>query len=355
MNDPRSESYARLVWRQYRRNWLAMLSLYGILALAFVAVFADFIANEKPYVVRVEGRTYAPILVDYAVFAGLMTMPAALRDLDYRHLPQDARAWFPPIPYSPSRADLSEEAFAPPSARHWFGTDQLGRDVASGMVHGSRISLTVGLVVVAIQLTIGMLLGGLAGYYGGGVDLVLSRVFEVMLSIPTFFLILTVAAVLPPSIYNVMVILGLTGWVDIARLVRGESLKLRSLDFVTAARSLGAGTRAIMMRHLLPNGLAPVLVSASFGVASAILAESGLSFLGIGVPAGLVTWGSILAVSQQNTFAWWLAVFPGLAIFLTVTAYNLAGDGLRDALDPHLRGEPALLEAAPLSAGHATA
>jgi peptide/nickel transport system permease protein len=354
VSEPRSESYSRLVWRQYRRNWQAMVSLCGILALAFVAVFADFIANEKPYLVQVQGKTYAPILVDYAVSAGLMTMPTPLRDLDYRHL-EDAHAWFPPIPYSPGRADLSEEAFAPPSARHWFGTDQLGRDVASGMVHGSRISLTVGLVVVGIQLTIGMLLGGLAGYYGGGVDLVLSRVFEVMLSIPTFFLILTVAAVLPPSIYNVMAILGLTGWVDIARLVRGESLKLRSLDFVTAARSLGAGTRAIMVRHLLPNGLAPVLVSASFGVASAILAESGLSFLGIGVPAGLVTWGSILAVSQQNTFAWWLAVFPGLAIFLTVTAYNLAGDGLRDALDPHLRGEPALLDTPPASAARAHA
>ena len=355
MTEPlRSESYARLVWRQYRHNWQAMASLCGILVLAFVAVFADFIANQKPYLVRVQGTTYAPILIDYAVSAGLMAMPAPLRDLDYRHLEGD-HAWFPPIPYSPSRADLSEEAFAPPSARHWFGTDQLGRDVASGMVHGTRISLTVGIVVVTIQLTIGMLLGGLAGYYGGAIDLVLSRFFEVMLSIPTFFLILTVAAVLPPSIYNVMVILGLTGWVDIARLVRGESLKLRSLDFVTAARSLGAGTRAIMVRHLLPNGLAPVLVSASFGVASAILAESGLSFLGIGVPAGLVTWGSILAVSQQNTFAWWLAVFPGLAIFLTVTAYNLAGDGLRDALDPHLRTVPELLALEPASAGRADA
>jgi len=351
MSEPvRSESYARLVWRQYRHNWRAMVSLYGILALTFVAVFADFIANEKPYLVRVEGKTYAPILVDYAVSTGLMAQPAPLRDLDYRNL-QDGDAWFPPIPYSPSRADLSQEAFAPPSARHWFGTDQLGRDVASGMVHGTRISLTVGIVVVTIQLTIGMLLGGLAGYYGGTADLVLSRLFEVMLSIPTFFLILTVAAVLPPSIYNVMVILGLTGWVDIARLVRGESLKLRSLDFVTAARGLGASTSAIMIRHLLPNGLAPVLVSASFGVASAILAESGLSFLGIGVPAGLVTWGSILAVSQQNTFAWWLAVFPGLAIFLTVTAYNLAGDGLRDALDPHLRGAPSIVELELVSMG----
>ncbi len=333
----RSDSYARLVWREFRRNRRAMTSLYGILALALVAVFADFIANEKPYLVTIGGRTYSPILVDYAASAGLMRPPEALRDVDYARL--DARdAWFPPIPYSPSRADLREEAFAPPSARHWLGTDQLGRDVASGLVHGSRISLTVGIVVVAIQLTIGVFLGVLAGYYGGAVDLALSRFFELMLAIPTFFLILTVAAVLPPSIYNVMAILGLTGWVDIARLVRGESLQLRSLDFVTAARSLGARDLSIMWRHLLPNGLAPVLVSASFGVASAILAESGLSFLGVGVPADLVTWGSILAVSQQNTFAWWLAVVPGFAIFLTVTAYNLVGDGLRDAFDPQVHG-----------------
>jgi peptide/nickel transport system permease protein len=191
--------------------------------------------------------------------------------------------------------------------------------------------------VTVIQLTVGVFLGGLAGYYGGWVDLSLSRLFELMLAIPTFFLILTVAAVLPPSIYNVMIILGLTGWVGVARFVRSEFFKLRALDFVAAARALGVSNAAVMFRHILPNALAPVLVTASFSVASAILAESALSFLGIGVPADLVTWGSILAISEQNTFAWWLAVFPGLAIFVTVTAYNLLGDGLRDALDPRLK------------------
>ena len=151
MSDPgRSESYARLVWRQFRRQRRAMVSLYGIVGLAVVALFADFIANEKPYLVTIGGRTHAPILVDYAVSAGLMRMPEALRNVDYRQVPRED-AWFPPIPYSPGRADLREEAFEPPSARHWFGTDQLGRDVASGLVHGSRISLTVGLVVVAIH------------------------------------------------------------------------------------------------------------------------------------------------------------------------------------------------------------
>jgi peptide/nickel transport system permease protein len=197
------------------------------------------------------------------------------------------------------------------------------------MIHGIRISLTIGLVVVLIQATVGIALGALAGYYGGVADLALSRVIELMLAIPTFFLLLVVAATFPPSIYWVMAILGLTGWVGIARFVRGEFLKVRAMDYVAAARSLGASDLRIMWRHVLPNAIAPVLVSMSFGVAGAILTESALSFLGIGVPAQLVTWGSLLSVAQSNTTAWWLAVFPGAAIFITVLAYNLLGDGPR--------------------------
>jgi peptide/nickel transport system permease protein len=336
MSEKRSESYGALVWRQFRKNRRAVASLCAIGVLLAVALLADFIANDMPYYVVVNGRTYFPIAIDYGVRLGLVSWPPALRDVDFKRLPNEG-ALFPPIPYAARRADLSEESFSPPTARHWLGTDQLGRDVASGMVHGARISLTIGIVVAGIQLTVGIFLGGLAGYYGGWVDLGLSRLFELMLAIPTFFLILTVAAVLPPSIYNVMAILGLTGWIGVARFVRSEFFKLRGLDFVTAARALGISSSAVMFRHILPNALAPVLVSASFSVASAILAESALSFLGIGVPADLVTWGSILAVSEQNTFAWWLAVFPGFAIFTTVTAYNLLGDGLRDALDPRLK------------------
>jgi len=336
VNAPRSQSYGSFVWRQFRKNRRALWSLYGIAVLLIVAVLADFLANDKPYYVVLQGRTYYPLFIDYGVRLGIATWPKPLLDADYKTLPNEG-AWFPPVPYLPRRADLSEESFSPPSRRHWLGTDQLGRDVASGMIHGARVSLTIGLVVASIQLTVGVLFGGLAGYYGGWIDLALSRCFELMLAIPTFFLIVTVAAVLPPSIYNVMAILGLTGWVGVARFVRSEFFKLRGLDFVIAARGLGVSNTAVMFRHILPNALAPVLVSASFTVASAILAESALSFLGIGVPADLVTWGSILAVSEQNTFAWWLAVFPGLAIFATGTAYNLLGDGLRDALDPRLK------------------
>jgi peptide/nickel transport system permease protein len=336
VSERRSQGYWALVWREFRKNRRALASLYGIALLIGVAICADLIANDMPYYVVVGGRTYFPIAIDYGVRLGLTSWPEALHQVDFKNLDNQG-ALYPPIPFTPRRADLSEESFSPPTSRHWLGTDQLGRDVASGMIHGTRISLTIGVVVTVIQLTVGILLGGLAGYYGGWIDLALSRLFEMMLAIPTFFLIVTVAAVLPPSIYNVMAILGLTGWVGVARFVRSEFFKLRGLDYVVAARALGVSNRAVMFRHILPNALAPVLVSASFSVASAILAESALSFLGIGVPADLVTWGSILAISEQNTFAWWLAIFPGLAIFATVTAYNLLGDGLRDALDPRLK------------------
>jgi peptide/nickel transport system permease protein len=308
-------------------------------ALALLALSADFVANDKPYYMKIDGESYFPIAIDYGVSLGLREWPAPLLNQRMSELAKRAdTALWPPIPYSASVPDIRGDVFEPPSRAHWFGTDGLGRDVAAGMIHGTRISLTIGLVVVAIQATVGIAFGALAGYYGGLADLVLSRLIELMLAIPTFFLLLVVAATFPPSIYWVMAILGLTGWVGIARFVRGEFFKVRAMDFVAAAQSLGASDLRIMFRHVLPNAIAPVLVAMSFGVAGAILTESALSFLGIGVPAHLVTWGSLLSVAQSNTTAWWLAVFPGSAIFVTVLAYNLLGDGLRDALDPREQG-----------------
>jgi peptide/nickel transport system permease protein len=335
----RTESYAVRVWRELRRNRRAFSGLWIVAVLAVVALVADFVANDKPYYIEVEEERYFPVLIDYGVMLGLRTWPEPLLNADYERLAEGAtRVWWPPIPYSSTGVDIRGDIFEAPSGAHWLGTDRLGRDVAAGMIHGARISLTIGIVVVTIQATIGILLGGIAGYYGGWVDLVLSRIFELVLGIPTFFLIITAAAILPPSIYILMAILGLTGWVGIARLIRSEFLKIRAQEFVIAAQGLGGSDARIMLRHILPNAIPPVLVSMSFGVATAILAESSLSFLGIGVPQHLVTWGSILAVARANTFAWWLAVFPGLAIFITVTAYNLLGDGLRDALDPRVTG-----------------
>lgn len=340
MTTAQPQSYWARVWADLKRNRRAVWGLRIVLVLAAIGLLADFVANDKPYYLELDGETYLPIAIDYGVKLGIRSWPEPLLNVDFAELSRQAdRAFWPPIPYSSSGVDISGTIFQPPSMVHWLGTDRLGRDVASGMVHGVRISLTIGLVVVAIQATIGVLLGGIAGYYGGWIDIALSRLFELMLGIPTFFLILTVAAIFPPSIYLLMAILGLTGWVGIARIIRSEFFKLRAQEFVVAARSIGGSDSRVMLRHMLPNAIAPVLVAMSFGVAGAILAESGLSFLGVGVPADLVTWGSILAVARANTFAWWLAVFPGTAIFVTVTAYNLLGDGLRDALDPKLDTE----------------
>jgi len=335
MTARRPEGFWPRVWADLRRRPAAMWGLRVVGCLAVIALFSDLLASDRPYYLRVDGVSYSPALIEYGVWLGVRDWPAPLASLDFKRIAERAEAvWWPPIPYSSTRVDITGDVFEPPSAEHWLGTDSLGRDVAAGIVHGVTVSLTIGLVVVVIQALLGIALGGIAGYYGGGIDLVLSRVFELWLAIPTFFLILTVAAVFPPSIYAVMAILGLTGWVSIARFIRGEFLKVRSMDYVAAARVLGASDARVMLRHILPNAIAPVLVSASFGIASAILTESGLSFLGIGVPRHLVTWGSILSEARSNTFAWWLAVFPGAAIFITVTAYNLLGDGLRDALDP---------------------
>jgi peptide/nickel transport system permease protein len=237
-------------------------------------------------------------------------------------------------PYDPD--DINVKAILlEPSAQHWMGTDGLGRDVLSRMLYGGRISLLVGLVAVGISTAIGILLGALAGYYRGWVDTLIMRLVDVMLSIPSFFLILAVIAFLTPSIFNVMIVIGLTSWMGVTRLVRAEFLSLNSREFVQAARALGAKDARLIFTHLLPNSLTPIIVSSVLGVAGAVLLESGLSFLGLGVQAPQASWGNILSDGKNYIqFAWWLSLFPGLAILMTVLGYNLLGEGLRDALDP---------------------
>ncbi len=330
-----SQSYWSRVWQHFKRNTPAVLGLWLSVVLLLIALFADFIANDKPYYLVHQGKTFFPILHSYLDQLGLAPLPAELRQADFTQLAAD-RVIFPPIPYRPNQIDLPVP-LDEPSPTHWLGTDQLGRDVLAGIIHGSRISLSIGFISMGIATLIGLALGSVAGYFGGWVDLVISRLFELMLGIPTLFLILTIAATLTPNIFYTMLIIGLTSWVGIARLTRNEFLKVRNLDYVTSAVALGVPTPRILIRHILPNALAPVLVSVVLGIAAAILVESGLSFLGIGVPADLVTWGSILNEARSNTFAWWLAIFPGAAIFLAVVAYYLVGEGLRDALDPRLK------------------
>jgi len=241
-------------------------------------------------------------------------------------------------PYDPLAIDLTR-ILAPPSWQHWCGTDQLGRDVLSRMIWGAGISLKVGFVATGIAVLIGALLGALAGYYGGWWDMVIMRLVDVMLCFPTFFLILAVIAFLEPSIWNIMIIIGATGWMGIARLVRADFMSLKERDFVTAARVLGASDTRIIFRHILPNAMTSILVAATLGVAGAILTESALSFLGIGVQPPTPSWGNILTAGKDNIdIAWWLSLYPGLAILITVLGYNLLGEGIRDALDPRLRG-----------------
>lgn len=241
-------------------------------------------------------------------------------------------------PYNPDSIDR-RHVLDPPGIDHPLGTDDLGRDVLSRMIWGSRISLAVGFVAVGIATIIGMILGAVSGYYGGWTDRVVMRFIDIMLAIPTFFLILAVIAFIGPSIWNIMTIIGLTSWMGVARLVRAEFLSLKEREFVLAARAVGASDMRIIFRHLMINSMAPVLVSAVLGVAGAVLVESALSFLGIGVQPPTPSWGNILTLGKDNIeIAWWLSVFPGLAILVTVLGYNLLGEGIRDSIDPRLWG-----------------
>ncbi|MBF0292133.1 MAG: ABC transporter permease [Nitrospinae bacterium] len=283
MSSAPAKSYKRIFWERFSRNQLAIAGGVIVVSLFIAAIFAPHIA-----------------------------------------------------PYDPSFIN-TKASLLPPSLTHPFGTDDLGRDVFSRMIFGSRISLTVGLVAVGIATIIGLLIGSVAGYFGGWVDNLLMRLVDIMLTIPTFFLILAVIAFLTPNIYNIMIVIGVTGWMGVARLARAEFLALKERDFVTAARAMGVGDIGIIFRHILPNAMSPVLVSVTLDVAGAILTESALSFLGIGVQPPTPSWGNILTLGKDNIeFAWWLSVFPGLAILFTVMGYNMLGEGVRDALDPRV-------------------
>ncbi len=242
----------------------------------------------------------------------------------------------PPIPYSYREIEKDKQHPQAPSKTHLLGTDAEGRDVFTRMLYGTRISMTIGVVAVSIYVTIGIILGSLAGFFGGRTDIIISRLIEVFICFPTFFLILTLAAFIEKrTIFHVMLLIGVVSWTGVARLVRGEFLRLREMDYVQAAVAIGVSRARIIFNHILPNAMAPVLVSATFGVAAAILIESSLAFLGLGDPSA-PSWGGILNVGREQQKLW-LIVSPGLAIFFIVSVFNLVGEALRDAMDPRLR------------------
>jgi len=333
--DSRGRGFWRIAWKRFRADKFAMSGLIVVVGMFIVSYLAPVVANNKPIVMRWNDRLYFPAIAEMAPFRWFMDYPE-LFTLDFDDVKRDRSAalFMPVVPFSPISTSL-DETFLPPRSPHWMGTDNLGRDVLARMLHGAGISLKVGLVAVAIALVIGVLIGALAGFYGGIVDIVLSRIIEVVICFPFLFLILAVIVFLPPSIYNIMIVIGLTRWTSIARYTRGEFIRIKEQEFTEAARALGASDKKIIFRHILPNSLAPVLVTATFGVANAILIEAALSFLGLGVQPPTPSWGEILSVGRQYIeIAWWLTTFPGLAIFATVTAYNLFGEGMRDATDP---------------------
>ncbi len=407
----KKEAANRVSWRQQLgRSHASRWSTRLLFGLILIGVLADFLANDKPLLASYQGQVMAPVAKQYLVDLGLSQWPADLVLARWSQVEFDWSIW-PPVPYSAERTDMLGSFLSPfgsqdaPSgwSRHWLGTDAVGRDVAAGLIHGTRIALAVGLISMSIALLLGLVFGSLAGYFGddglrtdraslaggtlglfpgyffgfvaphpvylsgsymgwllfGGIVLVLSsllgvflfrglrrfdwwrqrvrlpidslvlRVIEIFNSVPSLLLLLAVLAILPePNIFYVMAILGLLSWTGIARFVRAELLRIRRLEYIEAARVLGYREGRILLRHALPNALGPVWVSLAFGIAGAVLAEAYLSFLGIGLPPNTVSWGSLLRQARDLAGAWWLAVFPGLAIFTTVLIFNILGEAL---------------------------
>ena len=434
-------TYRQYAWKQFKKNKPALVSFYVLCLLVFVAVLSPFLANDQPLYVKYQGESFFPAFRTFSDESANDqvihqttgdTIDFVFKEVDWRRADLES-VWWPLIPYSPNQIDKYNRDYTNPSGdqrlraasgdiiempgrlRHFLGTDKLGRDVASGIVHGTRISLLVGLVSMSIAVIVGLLLGSTAGYFGDfeiqltrlqfwfgwlglflgyfygfyvrgeqmsaalkesafngtlsvllgfviwgvvvylfsklgkllslgsffkkkvylPIDSYVNRMIEVLNSLPIIIVIISLSAITSGgSLWLLMVIIGLTGWTGVARLIRAEMLRIKQLEYIQAGKVLGFSNLRIIVKHAVPNGLAPVFVTFAFGVASAILTESGLSFLGIGVPSDVVTWGSLLSSGRAEFEAWWLVIYPGLAIFITITVYNLIGEGLRDALDP---------------------
>jgi peptide/nickel transport system permease protein len=405
----KGETYLDIVWKQFRKNRIALAMLWFVLGLFGLAIFAPVIASNQPYWFRdPDGLRFPwlvsllnpPTAIDFIFNIALLIVPAWLvaalllnrrqaargvsarvrtlrivglffgllvlavplfsvarpsdryfaRDFKRDQVQGKGDGVYTIIPYGPMEQDL-DIIFQRPLFKktgeiqrhretqvHWLGTDDSGRDVFTRILYGTRISMTIGVVAVSIYVTIGIIIGAAAGYFGGRVDMIISRLIEIVLLFPSLFLILTIVALIGPSIYVIMVVIGFTGWPTIARLTRGEFLRQRSIDYVAAARSLGAGDARVMFRHILPNALSPAFVAIPFGIVGAIITEATLSVLGFGVRPPAPSWGSILLIATSNYEKWWLTVFAGTSIFITVTVFNLVGNGLRDAMDPRLKG-----------------
>jgi len=345
---PRSRGLGRETWRSFRRARGGIIGLVFLGAFLLVGLLAPALANKQPIACRYDGEWHFPAIIDCVPNIPLVgplvekDRPFRFKSFDFRRRFDPERDWalHTPVPYGP--LESTDSIHEPPSRRHWLGTDSSGRDVLARLIHGTSVSMKVGIISMGIAAVLGLCFGAFAGYFGGWVDIVLSRLIEVVICFPVFFLVLAVLAWFPPRIENVMIVIGLTRWVSIARLTRGEFLRLREVEYSLAARALGAGSMRVIFRHLLPNSLAPALVQVTFGVATAILVESGLSWLGFGVQPPFPSWGNLLRDGYEirRTSA---HIIPAAcaAIFVSVLCFNLLGDALRDAIDPRTRSETA--------------
>lgn len=330
---PKNSTATSSSWRRFRRTPGALTGLILFGSLLLMALGADFIASEQPILLRLKGETYW--------FPNLFPdprLPAYNQEI-MQEMGEGDWGIFPLIPYGPNQHRVGGQVaiLAPPSGAHWFGTDSAGCDVLARVIHGARVSLSVGLMAVALYVLMGLLLGGAAGFFGGWLDGVVGRLTETFLAFPALFLVIALAGILErPTLMTTMLVIAFTRWTHIARLVRGEVLRVKGSGYVTAARSLGAGPWRVLFRHVLPNAMSPILVAAAFGLAGAILLETMLSFLGLGAPPSMASWGELLAQAHHSGLPWWLTLFPGLAVFLTVLGANLLGEALRDATDPRL-------------------
>lgn len=360
----RGEGYWALVWSQFRKNGPGMTGLAIICVIVLTALLAPLLANDRPIACGYRGNlsfpAFATYVDDWVPWPSLRSSMRSWQPADgwfpfSEHYPElDGRSWkaaraedadgfswsvWPPIEWNPTQIEPSLLKKAPKDAPgHVLGTDNQGRDVLARIVHGTVVACLVGVVAMGIATLIGVSLGVTAGFFGGKVDLVLSRITEIVMCFPTFFLIIAVISFVEKSILNIMAVIGFVAWTGMFRLVRGEVLRVKTLDYVVSARALGVPTRRIMFRHVLPNAVAPVFVSVAFGIAGSVLTEASLSFLGFG-DASVPSWGEI--VNQGRLYVieglTHLVYWPGFAIFLTLTAFNLFGQGLRDAMDPRLR------------------